>query len=220
MSFILSSSTEVGFGSFSKTRGIISVQVNTIPQNQRLPVLGSSLPFSEVKLVQNQVSLTRYGGGPVYNVEPSLTCKDSNTIKFKFLPISCGDSVFSLQGEFFVNSYSFSKEINQLGIESWGLIDKPVVVFSRGAKFGSQNKVVVRGISEAQTTPGLNTGVTLSPLGQSSGVTASVSAGNPGVGRADTTILGVAITVGGSTTSKGSEEGRAQVQIPYQVIDI
>lgn len=220
MPFILSTVTEVGFGSFVKTRGIISVQVNTAPQVQRLPVLGSASPFSEVKQIQNQVSLTRYGGGPTYNVGASTVCEDANTIKFKFLPKGCNATVLSIQKEFFVNSYSFAKEINQLGQETWGLIDKPVTVYTVGGEFGSENKVLVRGIAEAQTTPGINTGVLLDPSGQTTGVTSSVSAGNPGVGRADTTILGVATRVGGSTTSKGSEDGRAQVTIPYQVVDI
>jgi len=220
MAFILSTVTEVAFGSFVKTRGIISVQINTVPQIQRLPVLGSALPFAEVRQQQNSVSLSRYGGGPVYSVIASETCVDANTIKFKFLPVGCNPTGITIQDEFFVNSYSFDKQINQFGIETWGLVDKPTITFSAGGQFGSQNKVMPRGIATGQTTPGLNTGVILSPTGQSSGVTAGITAGNPGVGRADITTLGVVTSVGGSIATNGSEDGRAQVTIPYQVIDI
>ena len=220
VSFILSTVTEVGFGSFAKTRGIINVQINVVPAIQRLPVLGSTEPFAEVREQQNQVSLTRYGGGPLYDVKATQTCVDANKIRFKFLPKGCDPVDISIQDEFFVSSYNFDKQINQFGTETWGLIDKPVITFSQGGQFGSQNKVMPRGIAQGQTTPGINTGVILSPTGQSQGVTAGINAGNPGVGRADIVTLGVVTRVGGSTTSKGSQDGRAQVTIPYQVIDI
>jgi len=222
MVFIISSATNVIFGTSSKTRGIISVQVNAVPQIQRLPVLGSSSPFSEIRRLQNQASLTRYGGGPIYSVLPTPICTDANTIKFSFDPGACGpiDSGLSLNGNFFVSSYSFTKDVNQFGQESWTLVDKPVTTFTAGGQTGTGTKVMVRGIADGQTTENLNTGIVLNSTGQTTGVSANISAGNPGTGRANKLILGVVDRVGGSTTNKGSEDGSGQATIPYSPIDI
>jgi len=222
MAFILSSSTSISFGSNSKTRGIISIQINSVPQVQRLPVLGSANPFSEIRKLQTQISLTRYGGGPTYITTPTEICNDANTISFSFSPGACGpiDSNLYLNGNFFVTSYSFSKEVNQFGQESWTIVDKPVTTFTSGGQVGTGNTVMPRGIADGQTTEGLNTGVTLDGSSEASGVSASLSAGNPGVGRANSLILGVVTSVGGSTTSKGSEDGSGQANIPYSPIDI
>lgn len=100
------------------------------------------------------------------------------------------------------------------------MIDKPIIYYSSGAQFGSQNKVLARGISDGQTTPGINTGVSLSATGKASGMTTAIAAGNPGVGRVLDVELGVVVQVGNSTTAKGSEEGSGQANIPYQTIDV
>lgn len=223
MSFILSSVTKVSFGSNAVARGIISVQITAVPQIQRLAVLGSTLPFAEVRNQQNQVSIVRYGGGPTYNTLPSNSCQDSNTILFKFTPVGCNSEIVSkltLNDNFFVSSYQFNKEINRVGQESWGLFDKPVVVFSSGNQFGSEEKVVVRGIADGRTTTEVNTGVVLNSTLQSEGISASITAGNPGIGNANKLLIGVATQIGGSDNTNSSEDGNGQVNIPYQVIDI
>lgn len=212
MAFIISQSTFVtGLGA----RGIVSVNLSLSPQIQRLYDLGFTDPFDTNTIEQHSLSITRYAPGPTYSTAPSSTCEDANSLEITIAANACGSSPgVNFTDDFFVTSYSYSKEVQGFGQESWSMQTRPIP--SEGADF-----IMIRGIAEGQTTPdavgGQNTGITLD-AGLVGGQEISVTAGNPGIGRADDVTFGTVSEVGGGTGKFDGYVGNGQVTIPYTPI--
>lgn len=212
MAFIIAQSTFVtGLGA----RGYVSISLSLTPQIQRLFDLGFSDPFDTNITEQHNLSITRYAPGPTYSTAPSSLCEDANSVAITIAANACGSSPgINIADDFFVNSYSYAKEVQGFGQETWAMVTRPIP--SEGADF-----IMIRGIAEGQTSPngpsGQNTGVVLS-AGLVTGQEISVSVGNPGIGQADTVTFGTVSSVGGGTGKFDGYVGSAQVTIPYTPI--
>ena len=212
MAFIISQSTFVtGLG----VRGIISVQLSLSPQIQRLFDIGFTDPFDTNTIEQHSLSLTRYAPGPAYSTVASTTCADANSLSINISANACGsDPGINFTDDFFVTSYSYSKDVQGFGQESWSMTTRPIP--SEGADF-----IMVRSIAEGQTTPdtvgGQTTGIVLD-AGLVTGKEVSVQAGNPGIGTADDVTFGTVSQVGGGTGKFDGYVGNGNVSIPYQPI--
>ncbi|MHA1833664.1 MAG: hypothetical protein ACTSV7_06695 [Candidatus Baldrarchaeia archaeon] len=183
---------------------VASVNWSLSPNTQRLYCLGSWDPFYSIYKPTENMSMTIYSPGPDYNTEPTQSCIDANQISAAVDPAACGDPVNGMSGDFFVNSYNYSKDDAQLpGQESWSLTRW---VSGGGAVLPDYT---IRGISEGSGTP--NSGIVFSGVTTTS-TTGSVSAGS--IGRADEVEAGVVVQVGGGSTLAG-ETGTGSVSIPY-----
>lgn len=213
MPFVISTGTIVtGFGA-----GIISVNLSLTPQIQRLYQLGSGIPFDRNVTRQNQLNITRYGGvNSSINVEASASCTDANSTAISIVGGGCAGNEVNVSDNWYVSSYSYQKDVQGWGQESWSFISKPLVIGS------SATATMIRGTAEGQSTNdgGADTGVVfLDTLIQ--GNTIEVSAGSPGIGRAFEFDYGEVQIVGGTTTGKADGlDGNASVSIPYTPIYI
>lgn len=212
MAFIISQSTFVtGLGG----RGIVSVNLSLSPQIQRLFDLGYTDPFDTNTIEQHSLSVVRYAPGPTHSVAASTLCQDANSLTINITANACGaGNDFNVSYDFFVNSYSYSKDVQAFGQETWGMITRPIP--STGADF-----LMIRGIAEGQTTPdssgGQTTGINISS-GLITGKEISVTAGNPGLGQANDVTFGVVDQIGGGTGKYDGYTGNGNVTIPYTPI--
>jgi len=212
MAFIISSATFVtGLGA----RGIISVSLSLSPQIQRLYDLGYTTPFDTNTIDQKTLSITRYGPGPTHSVVASTLCQDANSLDIQITANACGTGTgVNFQDDFFVNSYSYTKDVQGFGQESWSMVTRPIP--STGADF-----IMIRGVAEGQTTPdgtiGQTTGARIS-AGTVTGREISVTAGSPGIGTADDVTFGIMDQIGGGTGKFDGFTGNASVSIPYSPI--
>lgn len=212
MPFVISAGTFVsGFGA-----GIQSVSLNLTPQIQRLYQLGSSIPFDKNITSQKSMTITKYGGqGGSISVSPSTSCADANGHSISVSAAGCGGSVGD-SDLFFCTSYSYNKDVQGWGIETYSFISKPEVIGGAGA-----TAIMIRGVAEGQTSidGGADTGVSFT--GDTiPGTNIEVSAGNPGIGRAFNIVFGEVGSVGGGTGKADGRDGTASVQIPYTPIFI
>lgn len=208
MPFVISAGTLVtGFGA-----GIQSVSVNLSPQIQRLYQLGSIVPFDKNVISQTTLNISKYSGsGGTYSVLASSTCDDASSIILSITAGGCSGAI-SVSDTFFLTSYSYSKDAQGWGIESFSFVSKPEVIGS-GATVN-----MIRGVAEGQSTTdgGANTGVVFITGGTTiPGTTVDVTAGSPGIGKAFTIEFGEVETVGGGTGKADGLEGNANVSAPY-----
>lgn len=197
MAIIIGAATTVSFMGACVT----SANWGASPNNQRLYCLGSWTPNQVISKPTETLSVTIYAPGSSYSTAPTTSCADANTIAASVSPAACGGSSGGVSGNWFVTSYSYSKDDASMpGTESW----------SMQRWIGAlQPSYVMRGVSEGQGTD--NSGISFSTIdGESS--TGSVSAG--GFGRADTLTLGVVDSVGGGSSAAG-DTGQGSVSISY-----
>jgi hypothetical protein len=202
-SIIIGFGTTVG-GDFSSACAI-SAQWGYNPNAQRLYCLGDLSPAFTIEKPTETLSITIYGddgAGPSYSTLPSQACEIANTLSASVSPAACGDAVSAVSGNWFVNSYSYSKGDPQLpGQESWSMTHWVTSV----------PDYVIRMTAEGETSDQTKTGVTLDS-GQSiaTGNSGSVSAG--AVGQAETKQYGMVTSVGGSSSNTGDiESGSASI---------
>lgn len=213
MPFIISAGTIVtGFGA-----GIQSVNLSINPQIQRLYQLGTPIPYDKNVINQVSLSISRYAPGDPHNIEASENCIEPTPLEISIFASNCAGGVVDLTEEFFITSYSYNKDVQGWGIESYSLISRPSVLGGDGAEVR-----MIRGVAEGQTTidGGANTGVTFLPSLTVSGTNVEVAAGSPGIGRANTVIFGEIQIVGGGTGKADGRDGQANVTIPYTPIYI
>lgn len=197
MAIIIGAATTVSFGGACVT----SANWGVNPNNQRLYCLGSWVPDQVISKPTETLSLTIYAPGSSYSTAPSTSCADANTVAASVSPAACGGGFGGVSGNWFVTSYSYSKESGpDPGTESWSM-QKWV-----GAL---QPSFVLRGISEGQATD--NAGVVFDSTDGIS-ETGSVTAG--GFGKADTLTLGVVSSVGGGSSAAG-ETGQGSASMNY-----
>lgn len=199
MGIVIGAATQASLGGAC----VISANWNMSQNSQKLYCLGSWDPHLTIDKPTQTLSMTVYSPGPTYNTLPSTGCVNANTQQASVSPASCGGgSIGGVSGDFYVTSYSFTKDDPQLpGQESWSMM-KYV-----GDILPSYN---LRGITEGQAT-GETAGMTFesSSAGGSSG---SVSAN--AFGKADEMIVGVVSSVGGGSSTAG-ETGTGSASIPY-----
>ena len=197
MAIIIGAATTVSFMGACVT----SANWGGNPNNQRLYCLGSWDPHLVISKPTETLSLTIYAPGGSYSTLPTTGCYDANTVAASVSPAACGGAGDGVSGDWFVSSYSYSKDDASMpGTESWSM-QKWIGT--------SQPSFVMRGVSEGQGTP--NSGINFSSTDGTSS-TGSVSAG--GFGRADTLTLGVVDSVGGGSSTAG-DTGQGSVSISY-----
>jgi hypothetical protein len=211
--------------------GIVSVQFGFNPQVERLYQLGSFTPYDTSVTRTRTISLNVYGtkldgsgGSSPLDVSPSTTCVDATPVNITVNPASCVASLLPFAGDYFINSYSYSKDNLGFGQESWAFTSKPEITGYTGTI------VMLRGIAEGQIGTGEGTmdsvdmGVTVNEtasndsLGaQVEGESGSVQAGTPGIGNFDVQRHVIVTSVGGSRgkhTSIDGKTGQASISIP------
>lgn len=218
MAVIIGQATTVSFGDAC----VQQVSWNANPNVQRLYCLDGT--FQAWKLSAKPsitVNLSIYSPGPTYDCSPSTECESfsGGDIECSVSPGVCGDSsITGIDGTFYVNSYSFSKEDASMpGQESWSLITWDSTIVDTGViELVAVPTYVIRGTAEGQATDSTITGITFE---QTTGTftTGSVSAGQ--VGKADVITTGIVNTVGGGSTSAG-DIGNGSVSIPIQPLYI
>lgn len=211
MPFILSSSTTVS-APFQKAVSV-NASLNTLRQD--LFQLSNSNPIYDTLIsFQTTLSITIYAPGPLHSTVHSVNCEEANSIPVQVIPGFCGGPIpgLSLNDNYYVTSYSYNKDKNGYGTETWNLVtanqflDEDLnveyeILFFRGVATGNS------------TNPESQTGV------QFEGNTIqtknfSVSVGFPGIGTANISKYGRVTAVGGGT-GPGGTEGQASVSIPY-----
>lgn len=209
MGFVISAGTLVtGLGA------ALSVNLDLSPQIQRLWQLGSSIPYNKNIITQKRLSVVVYGGSgsPTYSTAASVGCTDANTLPISVSAVACGGGAIGTSDDWYVTGYSYSKDAQGWGQETWTLVSAPEAS-------GGGTPVMIRGVAEgSSTTGGAIAGVTF--IGATiDGESIQVQAGSPGIGRADTAVFGEVSSVGGTTTGQGiGLTGNANVSIPYSPI--
>lgn len=212
MAIVIGAATQISF----ENACVISANWGYNPNVQRLYCIGEWVPDDERVYYRptETLNLTIYAPGPTYDVSPSETCADANSISASLSPAACGGNFGSLTGDWLVSSYSFSKDDAALpGQESWSMTRWKNLNSTPPSNF-IEPTYVLRGISEGQATDNAGvvfTGTTVETQ------TGNVSAG--GFGRADELDVGVVQTVGGGSSTAG-ETGQGSASIPYTPIYI
>ena len=210
MPFVISAGTVVtGFGA-----GIQSVNLNISPQIQRLYQLGTSVPYDRNQIIQKSLTISRYGGGGgTYDTTASTSCDEPTPLNISIAAAGCTYNI-SVDDEWWVSSYSYQKDVQGWGIESWSLITRPEIIGSNDVE-----ALMIRGVAEGQSSNngGANTGVTFL-AGTIQGQTMEVTAGQPGIGKAFEIDFGEVSSVGGGTGKADGKDGNANVTIPYTPI--
>lgn len=213
--------------------GIISVNFGPSVQVNRLWQLGSFSPYTSYYTTQNQLSITAYakkedgsGGSQLIDLTPSTSCADTGAIFVSVNPGVCGLTVSPQEDVFYVTGYSYSKDNQGFGQESWSFTSKLTMPSYAGTI------MMLRGISTGQVLTGdgiltaLEVGVVVnetdSMYGGSyiEGATGSVSAGQLALGEYAVTREVVVSSVGGSVGKADGYKGTASVSTPVSPIYI
>jgi hypothetical protein len=207
MAIVIGATTTV---SFPYGDCVVSVNWGYNPNIQRLYCLGSWDVYDTINRPTQTMNVSIYAPGSAISVLPTGDCANASPrITASVSPTVCGETVDGVSGDWYLTSYSYSKDDPVgPGQESWSMTlwvaggDTPAPTY------------VIRGIAEGQASNVngvINSGVVFTGTTEQAS-TGSVSAG--GVGRAYNTTIGQVISVGGGTNTPG-ETGSASVSIPY-----
>jgi len=204
--------------------GVVSISWDLSPNVERLWELGSFSPYATRIQLTQSVNLTVYAGGmnKITVYPPSTSCVDSGAVlNINVLPATCDQSVASLEGPFFLSSYSYSKgEPTAYAQETYAgqqWIDHET--------FPAPSYVLL-GITEGQYQGTL----TKDEMGvwggttDATGLTGSVSEGFPGIGQADETYFLTSVEqvgeglLGDSDVTGAGKYGTASVTVPHTPI--
>lgn len=209
MPYVIGLGTSVtGFGI-----GIQSINLTYNPQIQRLYSLGSPTPFDRNIINQKSLQITKYAPGTSVPLPPSVDCSDASSFLINIDASTCPARILD-STNWWVTSYSYSKDIQGWGTESWSLMSKPEVISGGGAE-----ALMLRGVAEGQSSSngGANTGVTF--IGTTvAGLNLQVAAGSPGIGKTFDVVYGEVTSIGGGTGKSDGNEGQASVNIPITTI--
>ena len=207
--------------------GLVSVSFNVSPTVERLFELGSFDPFDINIQTQESISITNFGGASsVVTLTPSTSCVDSTAkMEVTITPAPCTGSADPITRTgteaLFINSFSYSKDFQSFGQETWSLQGKPLLVGFAGST------AFLQGFSEGNQLTGSdivsNDGVALtSSTGAGTfdveGRTLSVSAGALSVGNDDIQQSGKVTAIGGGVGKEDGKRGTASATIPHQLI--
>jgi len=209
MAVVIGAGTSV---SFSLGGCVISANWGYNPNVQRLYCLGSWEPSFQYDKPTQTLSLSIYSGtgNSSHSVAPTTDCQNANTVNasVSFLPCG-GQTLGTISGDWFVNSYGFSKDdANLPGQETWGMQQWKVGIYGT-----TLPTYVIRGISEGQgtTSPDADGGLLFT------GVTIQSESGNVsagGIGRNDILTIGTVSDVGGTGSQVGLI-GQGSASMPY-----
>lgn len=209
--------------------GIVSVNFSLSPQVERLFQLGSFDAFDINLTTQESASITNYGGASTpIALAPSTSCSDSTAkMDITITPAPCSGATDPISrtgtDALFITSYSYSKDFQGFGQESWSLQGKPQIQGFTG------NIAFIQGFAEGNRLTGSdivsNDGVVLvdsetsTPgLVDATGRNLSVSAGSPGLGNDDDQDFGKVTQVGGAVGKEDGKRGNSSASIPHQQI--
>lgn len=212
--------------------GVLSVNFEITPSVERLWQLGSFSPYDTIVTRQRTLSMTIYGRRPnntggtlVQTIPASTSCADasSNTIEFNAVACQTAQAV-SFVDSFYVTSYSYSKETQGFGQESWAFTTKPLVTgytgtiyMMRGIPTGKMLVTAADVMTEAEVGLVIDQAASQDSNGAYiEGDTGSVSAGFPGIGNYDTSREVVVSSIGGSVGRKDGYRGNASCSVPLQ----
>jgi hypothetical protein len=207
--------------------GFVSVSFSISPSVERLFQLGSFDAYDLQLQNQESISITNYGGAstPV-SLTPSTSCDDSLArMDVVITPAVCLGSVDPITrtgtDALFITSYSYSKDFQGYGQESWSLQSKPLITGFTG------NIAFVQGFADGQRLEGADivsndgivlTGSVVATTFDAQGRNISVSAGNPSIGQDDTQTFGKVTQIGGGVGREDGKRGTASANIPHQAI--
>ncbi len=197
------------------------------PNVERLFQLGSFDAFDINITEQESVSLSNYGGASsTVALAPSNTCVDS-TAKMGVLitPAPCAGSAIPIDrtgaNSLFITSFSYSKDFQSFGQESWSLQSKPIIAGFTG------NQVFIQGFAEGSRLTGSDivsddgivlTGSVTATTFDAEGRNLSVSAGSPGLGQDDTQRFGKITRIGGAVGKEDGKRGTSSANVPHQIV--
>ncbi len=209
------------------TSGFVSVSFSVSPSVERLFELGDFDPFDVNIQTQESISLTNFGGASSkVTLTPSTACVDSTAkMDVTITPAPCTGSTTPItrtgSDALFINSFSYSKDFQGFGQESWSLQGKPLLVGFTGST------VFIQGFSEGNQLRGTDIvsddGVTLtSSTGagteDATARTLSVSAGSPGIGQDDTQAFGKVTSIGGGVGKEDGKRGTSSATVPHTLV--
>ncbi len=209
------------------TAGITSVSFSLSPNIERLFQLGSFDPFDTNVTTTESISLSNHGGGSsTVTLTPSVSCTDSSaTMDVTIVTAPCQGSATTINrtgaNALFITSYSYSKDFQGFGSESWSLQGKPIIAGFTG------NVSFIQGFSEGNRLTGSdivsNDGIVLtgsvSPnTNDATSQNISVSAGSPGLGQDDTQEFGKITQIGGGVGKEDGKRGTASANVPHQLV--
>lgn len=209
--------------------GFVSVSFNLAPQVERLFQLGSFNAFDLNITTQETASISSYGGASTpISLAQSTSCVDSLAkMDITITPAPCTGSVNPIirtgSNALFITGFSYSKDFQGFGQESWSLTGKPIIEGFTG------NIAFIQGFSEGNRITGSdivsNDGIVLvdsttSTPGQvdATGRNLSVSAGSPGLGNDDLQDFGKVTQIGGAVGKEDGKRGTSTASIPHQLI--
>jgi len=209
-------------------RGIQSISFSTNVTPNRLWHLGYSTPYDENITIQKQLNISCYGGASdKYNTEASVSCSEPDPLTIQITSNSCDGSTFIDATEWFLTNYSYNKDMQGWGIESWSLISKPTLLDADRNEVTDVTIIMIRGIAEGEITTdgGADPGITFLPGSQTIDKdtvpaldfvgTMEVTAGNPGIGRANDMEYGIVSEIGQGTGKSDGRDARGSANIPY-----
>ncbi len=207
--------------------GFVSVSFSLSPSVERLFELGSFDAFDLNITEQESISLTNYGGAstPVALVQ-STSCIDSTAkMAVTITPAPCVGGVVPIirtgADSLFITSFSYSKDFQGFGQESWSLQSKPIISGFTGSQ------VFIQGFSEGNQLIGSDivsfdglvlTGSVGATAFDAEGRNLSVSAGSPGIGSDDIQRFGKATDIGGGVGKEDGKKGNSSATVPHQIV--
>jgi hypothetical protein len=209
--------------------GFVSVSFTMSPQVERLFQLGSFNAFDTNITTQESASISSYGGASsTVTLTPSISCDDSTAkMDITITPAPCTGSADPItrtgSDAMFITGFSYSKDYQSYGQESWSLTGKPQIEdftgtiayiqgFSEGNRITGTDIVSDDGLVlvDSETgTPGLV---------DATGRNLSVSAGSPGLGTDDEQDFGRATQIGGGVGKEDGKRGTSSASIPHQLV--
>lgn len=121
----------------------------------------------------------------------------------------------------FITSYSYSKDYQGYGQESWSLQSKPIIAGYTGSI------AFIQGFAEGQRLEGADivsndgvvlTGSVVATPFDAQGRSISVSAGSPGLGQDDIQTSGKITSIGGGVGREDGKRGNSSANVPHQAI--
>jgi len=191
--------------------------------------LGSIDAFDIQTQEQESISITNYGGASVaIALAPNTDCTDSTArMDITITPAPCTGSTTPISrtgsDALFITSYSYSKDYQGYGQESWSLQGKPIITGFTGSI------AFIQGFAEGNRLDGAdivsNDGIVLADsatgtvgLVDATGRNIQVSAGSPGLGQDDTQEFGRVTSIGSGVGKEDGKRGNASASIPHQAI--
>lgn len=207
--------------------GLVSVSFTLSPSVERLFQLGSFDAFDINITEQESISLTNFGGASSkVSLAPSVACIDSTAkMAVVITPAPCTGSATPITrtgtNSLFITSFSYSKDFQSFGQETWSLQSKPILQDFTGSQ------VFIQGFAEGNRLVGsdvvsddgivLTGSVPATPF-DAEGRSLSVSAGSPGIGTDDTQRFGKVTSIGGGVGKEDGKKGTSSANVPHQIV--